>query len=145
MEMSPLIPQIDVSAGLDLTGLINLKTFRINVCHFTWKGEYTEIETAAHILSLLDAPLLQTFSLVTLYDRSVSQWKGFSDLDNCLATARFANVHVIVELLALEDKQDPLMERSKKVHEQLPQASERGVLEVKDLDDPIFLRSPDSE
>ena len=145
MEMSPLIPQIDVSAGLDLSRLINLKTFRINVCYFNWGEEFLEMKTAAHILPLLEAPLLQTFSLLIFDDESASRWKGFSDLDNCLATARFANVHVIVELLALEDKQDPLMERSKKVHEQLPQASERGVLEVKDLDDPIFLRSPDSE
>ena len=103
------------------------------------------MKTAARILPLLEAPLLQTFSLLMFDDESVPRWKGFSDLDNCLATARFANIHVIVELLALEDKQDPLMERSKKVHEQLPRASERGVLEVKDLDDPIFLRSPDSE
>ena len=143
--MSPLIPQIDVSAGLDLSRLINLKTFRINVCHFTWKGEYTEIETAAHILSLLDAPLLQTFSLVTLYDRSVSQWKGFSDLDDCLATARFANIRFIVELLAYEEKPDPLTERSEKIEERFPQAKGRGVLEVRDLDDPIFLPSSDWE
>ena len=103
------------------------------------------MKTAAHILPLLEAPLLQTFSLLIFDDESASRWKGFSDLDDCLATARFANICFIVELLAYEEKPDPLTERSEKIEERFPQAKGRGVLEVRDLDDPIFLRSPDSE
>lgn len=114
-------------AGIDLSKLVKLKTLRI----YTWHIDVLELDTAYYLLTLLDAPHLETLCLKIFYDGNENA--GFQAIDRYLSTAKFTCLReLIVEIMV--HNWEPFGRRRSFIEAQLPLARERGIVKVKDCD-----------